>query len=190
MRRIVLLPAFSPETWLQLVAQESVTNVFLVPTMLSRIVDKLDDKTTAGLSSLRAIAYGGGQMPLELIKRALDLFPNTEFTNAYGLTETSSTIALLGHEEHRLAQTSEDCAVRARLASVGRPLPTVELEIRDSEAAPFPPVNTVKSMFVVIKYPGSTVSAALSMPTAGFPHAMRAGWMRRVTFFSPVALTT
>ena len=138
MRRIVLLPAFSPEAWLQLVAQESVSNVFLVPTMLSRIVDKLDDKTTAGLSSLRAIAYGGGQMPLELIKRALDLFPNTEFTNAYGLTETSSSIALLGHEEHRLAQTSEDCAVRARLASVGRPLPTVELEIRDSEGRSLP----------------------------------------------------
>ena len=136
MRRVVMLPAFSAEAWLQLAAQESVTNAFLVPTMLSRIVDKLDDKTSAGLSSLKAIAYGGGHMPLELIKRALDLFPDTEFTNAYGLTETSSTIALLGPEEHRLAQTSEDCAVRDRLASVGRPLPTLELEIRDAEGRP------------------------------------------------------
>lgn len=138
MRRIVLLPAFDPDDWLRLATQEGVTNAFLVPTMLARIVERLDAGAEADLSSLRAIAYGGGRMPQELIERVLALFPDTDFTNAYGLTETSSTIALLGPEDHRIAYNSDDPAVRARLGSVGRPLPTVEIEIRDEEGRLLP----------------------------------------------------
>ncbi len=132
-RRIVMLPAFAPEAWLKLAEAERVTNAFVVPTMLSRIIEALDDGTQADISSLRAISYGGGKMPLEIIHRALDLFPATGFTNAYGLTETSSTVALLGPDEHRAAHSSDDPKIRARLASVGMPLPTVEIEIRDEE---------------------------------------------------------
>jgi acyl-CoA synthetase (AMP-forming)/AMP-acid ligase II len=131
MRRIVLLPAFDPDTWLELAAAERATHAFLVPTMLARIIARLDGGSSARLATLQAIAYGGGRMPAELIERALELFPATGFTNAYGLTETSSTIALLGPEDHRAACASADAGVRARLGSVGRPLPTVEIEIRD-----------------------------------------------------------
>ncbi len=138
MRRIVLLPAFDPDHWLSLAAAERVTNVFLVPTMLSRILSRLDKGAAPDLSALRAVAYGGGKMPVELIERALDLLPETDFTNAYGLTETSSTIALLGPAEHRAARASRDPAVRARLGSVGRPLPTVQIEIRDEDGKPLP----------------------------------------------------
>ena len=88
---------------------------------------------------MQSIAYGGGRMPLELITRALELFPETGFTNAYGLTETSSTIALLGPDEHREAHRASDEKTRARLASVGRPLPTVEIEIRDEDGRVLPP---------------------------------------------------
>jgi len=133
MRRIALLPAFDPDAWLALAASERVTNAFVVPTMLARIIARIDEGVKPDLSALQAIAYGGGRMPLELIARALQLFPQTQFTNAYGLTETSSTIALLGPEDHRAAAASSDPAVRARLGSVGRPLPTVEIEIRDEE---------------------------------------------------------
>ena len=138
LRKMVMLPAFEPDDWLRLVAAERVTNAFVVPTMLSRIIERIDAGAQADLSSLRAIAYGGGRMPVPLIKRALELFPDTGFTNAYGLTETSSTIALLGPGDHRDALTSGDAAVQARLGSVGRPLPTVELEIRDEEGQPLP----------------------------------------------------
>ncbi len=138
MRKIVMLPAFEPEAWLNLVAAEKVSSAFVVPTMLSRIILRLDEGVEADLSSLKSIAYGGGRMPLELIEKALDLFPTTNFTNAYGLTETSSTVALLGPEDHRAAHTSSDPAVRARLASVGKPLPTIELEIRDEEGKLLP----------------------------------------------------
>jgi acyl-CoA synthetase (AMP-forming)/AMP-acid ligase II len=139
MRRILLLPAFDPDAWLALASGERATNAFVVPTMLGRIIGRLDAGVNADISTLRAVAYGGGRMPLELIERALELFPSTGFTNAYGLTETSSTIALLGPDEHREAHASSDPAVRARLASVGKPLPTVEIEIRDEEGRALAP---------------------------------------------------
>jgi acyl-CoA synthetase (AMP-forming)/AMP-acid ligase II len=137
-RRIVLLPAFDPDGWLALATAERVSNAFLVPTMLSRIITNMDAGAKADLPALRAVAYGGGRMPVELIHRALELFPNCGFTNAYGLTETSSTIALLGPEEHRAAHASSDPAVRARLGSVGRPLPTVQIEVRDDDGKALP----------------------------------------------------
>ncbi|WP_296675651.1 class I adenylate-forming enzyme family protein [Novosphingobium sp.] len=137
-RRIVLLPSFAPEDWLKLVDAEKVSNAFVVPTMLSRIIQAMDKGVRADVSSLRAIAYGGGKMPLELIHHALDLFAECGFTNAYGLTETSSTVALLGPEEHRRAHAASDPAQRARLASVGKPLPTIELEIRDEDGRVLP----------------------------------------------------
>ncbi len=77
------------------------------------------------MASLRAIAYGGGKMPLSVIEQAMTLFPNADFTNAYGLTETSSTIAVLGPQDHRDAVASDVDAVR-RLA----PLPDTAAELR------------------------------------------------------------
>ncbi|GIX30254.1 MAG: hypothetical protein KatS3mg124_0726 [Porticoccaceae bacterium] len=139
MRRIVLMPSFDPDQWLRLVEAERVTHAFVVPTMLARILTRLEEGVEADLSSLRAIAYGGGRMPLELIEKALERFPEVDFTNAYGLTETSSTIALLTPEDHRRAFASGDPKVRARLASVGKPLPTVELQIRDEQGRVLPP---------------------------------------------------
>ncbi len=135
-RRIVLLPAFSPEAWLELVADERVSNAFVVPTMLGRIIEALDQAPDADVSSLRGIAYGGGKMPIEVIQSALARFPDAGFTNAYGLTETSSTVALLGPDDHRAALASDDPQVRARLTSVGTPIPTVEVEIRDEAGKP------------------------------------------------------
>ncbi|PEQ11846.1 AMP-dependent synthetase [Novosphingobium sp. PC22D] len=129
-RKIVMLPNFTPEEWLRLVEAEAITNAFVVPTMLTRIITAMENGVTAELSTLRAVAYGGGKMPLEVITKALGLFPEAGFTNAYGLTETSSTVALLGPDDHREAFASDDPKVRARLASLGKPIPTVEMEIR------------------------------------------------------------
>jgi len=130
LRKIVMLPNFTPEGWLGLVETETVTNAFVVPTMLARIVDAMEKGVTANTESLRAIAYGGGKMPLEVIHKALERFPSAGFTNAYGLTETSSTVALLGPDDHREALASDDPKVRARLTSLGQPIPTVEMQIR------------------------------------------------------------
>jgi acyl-CoA synthetase (AMP-forming)/AMP-acid ligase II len=132
-RRVVQLPNFTAEAWIDLARREKVTNAFVVPTMLARIVEKLEGAETAGMPHLRAISYGGGKMPLSIIERAMKLFPDTDFTNAYGLTETSSTISVFGPQDHRTAAASSDEAVRRRLVSVGQALPSVEVEIRGEE---------------------------------------------------------
>ena len=137
-RRVVQLPRFDAAEWLALARRERVTNAFVVPTMMARIVDALEDADNAELPDLRALSYGGGKMPLTVIERAMALFPETDFTNAYGLTETSSTVTLLGPDDHRLAAAADDPAVRRRLVSVGRALPTVEIEVRDEEGRSLP----------------------------------------------------
>ena len=138
-RRIVQLPSFSAEAWLDLARSERVSNAFVVPTMLARVVDALASAESADLPHLRALSYGGGKMPQPVIERAMKLFPNTDFTNAYGLTETSSTISLLGPDDHRAAARSHDPEIRRRLASVGRPLPSVEVQIRGEAGNPLGP---------------------------------------------------
>ncbi len=130
-RRQVQLPNFDAGTWLRLAEKEAITNAFVVPTMLARIVEEIEAGAGAAPSSLRALAYGGGKMPLPVIDRAMRHFPEADFTNAYGLTETSSTIAVLGPQDHREAFASDAPSARRRLGSAGRPLPGVEVEIRD-----------------------------------------------------------
>ncbi len=137
-RRMVQLPAFDPGDWLMLAARHRISNAFLVPTMLQRLVEHLG-KTPPDLPALRALAYGGGRMPPAIVERAMELLPRVDFTNAYGLTETSSTIALLDPADHRAARAASDPALRARLGSVGRALPMVDIAIRDEAGAVLPP---------------------------------------------------
>lgn len=141
-RRIVQLESFSPEGWVDLARRERITNAMVVPTMLVRIVDELERSGDVGLPHLRAISYGGAKMPLAVIEKAMQLLPDTGFTNAYGLTETSSTLTVLTPEDHRIAVASDDPDVRRRLSSLGRALPSVELEIRDEDGAAVPPGRT------------------------------------------------
>ncbi|HXQ14887.1 MAG TPA: class I adenylate-forming enzyme family protein [Caulobacteraceae bacterium] len=137
-RRTVHLPAFTPEIWVDEAVAEKVTHAMVVPTMLGRILDVLE-KRREHLPHLKAISYGGGRMPQPTIERALRILPHVDFVNAYGLTETSSTIAVLGPDDHREAISSSDEAVRRRLGSVGRPLPQLEVEIRDPDGKVLPP---------------------------------------------------
>jgi acyl-CoA synthetase (AMP-forming)/AMP-acid ligase II len=133
-RRIVYLPAFTAEQWVAVAAAEGITHAMVVPTMLDRILDVMRE-TGETLPALRALSYGGGKMPEPVIARALAMLPHVDFVNAYGLTETSSTIALLGADDHRAAFASGDPAIRRRIASVGQPLPSVELEIRREDGS-------------------------------------------------------
>lgn len=128
-RKMVYLTKFEAGEWLRLANVEGVTSGTVVPTMLDRIVAELV-RGAAAPSSLRNLAYGGSKVPLPLVRRALDLLPDVGFVNAYGLTETSSTIAVLTPEDHRAAHESDDTDIRKRLGSVGRPVPGIEVEIR------------------------------------------------------------
>lgn len=137
-RRIVYLPTFDAHDFARTVSAESITHAMVVPTMLARVLAAMKEEGH-DLSSLRHLSYGGGRMPLELIERAMKLLPHVSFVNAYGLTETASTVSVLTPEDHREAMQNTDPAVRRRLGSVGRPLPTVEVEIRDAEGRVLPP---------------------------------------------------
>ncbi|MEU1165961.1 fatty acid--CoA ligase family protein [Streptomyces sp. NPDC005921] len=132
-RRALTLEQFTPEGWLDLVRRQRITNAMVVPTMLARIMDT--DGLDRSVPSLRALAYGGARMPVRVVETALRAWPHVDFVNAYGLTETSSTITVLGPREHRTAVASDDPAVRARLGSAGLPVPGVELEVRDPSGA-------------------------------------------------------
>lgn len=136
-RTIAQLAAFDPEEWIALARKAKVTHAMVVPTMLKRLIEVLEEEG-GGLPDLRLMSYGGGRMPLTIIEKAMALLPHVDFVNAYGLTETSSTIALLGPDDHRTAMASGDSWVRRRLESVGRPLPTLELDIRDETGVSVP----------------------------------------------------
>ena len=131
-RRIVPLPRFDPEAWIDLVQAEGVTHTMLVPTMLARIVDSLDRRGEA-LESVRFVSYGGGKSHRTVVERALELFPAAGFSHAYGLTETSSTVCVMGPDDHRRWAASDDPDDRARLTSAGRPLPGVEISVRRAD---------------------------------------------------------
>lgn len=131
-RKMVYLTHFDAKEWIRLVSEEGVTSATVVPTMLDRIVTELECNPTP-LPTLRTLAYGGSKVALPLVRKALELLPDVGFVNAYGLTETSSTIAVLTPEDHRAAHTATDETTRKRLGSVGRPVPGIEVQIRGDD---------------------------------------------------------
>jgi acyl-CoA synthetase (AMP-forming)/AMP-acid ligase II len=146
-RKMVYLPNFDAQEWVRLINAEHVTTATVVPTMLDRIITVLEngDGTAIELPSLRNLAYGGSKVGLPLVRRALELLPNVGFVNAYGLTETSSTIAVLTPDDHRAAQAAEAAEapdLARRLGSVGQAVAGIELQIRDEAGNVLPPGET------------------------------------------------
>ncbi|MGH9025692.1 MAG: class I adenylate-forming enzyme family protein [Acidimicrobiia bacterium] len=135
-RRIVYLDTFDPVRWCDVARRERITHAMVVPTMLARILECAGDE---GVPTLRSLAYGGAKMPTPVIERALERLPDVDFTNAYGLTETSSTITVLGPDEHRAAMATDEPRVRARLSSAGKPVPGVEIVLLDERGQPCEP---------------------------------------------------
>jgi len=80
-------------------------------------------------------------MPLEVIKKAIEMMPWVRFINAFGQTETTSTITVLGTKDHIIEGTEEEKEKKLkRLASsIGRPLPDVLVKIVDEQGNELPP---------------------------------------------------
>ncbi|WP_050616120.1 class I adenylate-forming enzyme family protein [Bacillus testis] len=153
-RRMILLSQFDAGSWLQAVEKEKTTHAFLVPTMLSQVMNH-PAFTSTDMNSLESLSYGAAPMPLPVIKKAIELFPDTvSFANAFGMTETTSTVCVLDPEDHKLNGTPEENQKKLeRLASVGRPLPDVEILILNEDNEPAAPksignvyVRTAKAM--------------------------------------------
>jgi len=130
-RTLVMQRQFEAQSWMELVEKEKVDRAMMVPTMLKQLMDH----QTFGkynLSSLKVITYGAAPMPISVMKRALEAFSGVNFINAFGQTETASTITMLAPEDHVLTGNSEEIERKLkRLTSIGRPLPDVEMKIVD-----------------------------------------------------------
>jgi len=139
-RTLVLMRQFETEEWLKMVQAERATRAMLVPTMLKWVVDHPDFRKY-DLSSLKVITYGAAPMPFEVIKKAIGEMPWVRFINAFGQTETASTITSLGPEDHVIKGTEEekDKKLKRLACSIGKPLADVEIRIVDDEGKALPP---------------------------------------------------
>jgi len=175
-RRLVYLQHFSAAEWVDLAVAEAVTHAMVVPTMLGRILQVLRERDEK-LPALRHLSYGGGRMPIALVEEALGLLPHVGLVNAYGLTETSSTIAVLGPDDHRDAIASSDPDVRMRLGSVGRPLPNLEVEVRDPLGAALPPGTHGEIWVRGEQVSGEYLGRAATLSPDGWLATNDGGWL-------------
>ncbi len=179
-RTLVLMRQFDAATWLRLVERERVTHAFLVPTMVKQLLDA-PELGTRDLSSLQSLAYGGAAMPLSVVRRAIETFPPTVgFVNAFGQTETTSTLTILGPEDHRLTGSEVEVEAKLRrLTSIGRPLPDVELKVVDDSGTELPPGAVgeivVRTPRVMKGYAGD--AGASGVDDDGWLHTRDMGWI-------------
>ncbi len=127
-RMVFLDGRFDPEKVMQLVEREKIQTWGAIPTMLHRVVHhpRVRDYD---LSSLNAVSFGGAPTPPETIDRAREVLPiEPSFANAYGLTET-----------HGVATSNAGKSLLARKTSAGRPIPVLDLEVRDESGKALAP---------------------------------------------------
>lgn len=119
----------NPGGILNTMEREKVTHIIIVPTLLNAICNT-PEVHSCDLSSLKLIVYGGAIMPVEQLKRAMNIF-KCGFMNGYGTTEAGPTISVLKPVEHIRALADEN--QKKKLASCGRAIVGVETRVVDSE---------------------------------------------------------
>ncbi|MDY6842976.1 MAG: long-chain-fatty-acid--CoA ligase [Thermodesulfobacteriota bacterium] len=181
-RTLLLLKQFEVKEWLNTVQEERATRAMLVPTMLKQVIEH-EDFFQYDLSSLEVITYGAAAMPFEVIKRAIVFFPHVSFINAFGQTETCSTITTLGPEDHHLEGTEKEKEKKLKRlsSSIGRPLQDVEIRIIDENGNPLPP-NEVGEIVaqgprIMSGYWGDEEKTAQAFTSDGWLRTSDRGWM-------------
>ena len=128
--KLVLMPPgrFDPDAAMATIEREKITSFGGVPTIMWRIVESphFDDYD---LSTVVRVSYGGAPAAPELVQRIHERFPKVRKTlaTAYGLTESASVAT---------SNTGDD--YRTHPDSVGRPAPTVEIGVVDTDGRPLP----------------------------------------------------
>ena len=171
-RTLVVMRQFEPLEWLALAQTHQVNRAMLVPTMLKRVIDH-PRFHEFDLSSLSVITYGAAPMPMEVIRHAIDVFPAARFINAFGQTETASTITMLPPDDHVLEGTPEEIERKLkRLTSIGIPLEDVEVRIVDEDGGP-----VVQGEVGEIVARGARMMAGYWQQEAATRDAIRSGWI-------------
>jgi len=160
---------FDARAFVDLVRRESVTSVFLVPTMLVRLLEAVAERP--GRTPLRSIVYGGASMPADRLERGLELL-GAVFVQIYGLTESNWPVTALGREDHIVGGSPE--ARRKRLMSCGRPTAVGELRIvagggREARAGE-PGEILVRGRNTMLGYWGTTARDAKGLDADGWMH--------------------
>jgi len=162
----VFIPKFEPEQTLQLIEKQQVTNCTLVPTMINMLVNTPNARQY-DLSSLKRLAYGASPMPEAVLKGAQELIPNTEFSQAYGMTELSPIITLLAPEFHDF-----EGPFAHRVRSAGNVVLTGEIRVVDEYDQPLPNGSIGE---VIAR--GPTVMKGYWRREAETAEAKKNGWM-------------
>jgi fatty-acyl-CoA synthase len=117
---VIPAPLFDPAATLAAVEQERCTSLYGVPTMfISELA--LPDFDRYELGSLRTGIMAGSPCPVEVMKRVMTEMHMSEVAISYGMTETSPVST----------QTRRDDDLGRRTATVGRPLPHIEVKVVD-----------------------------------------------------------
>lgn len=175
-RTLAMMRQFEVKEWMATVQRTKATRAMLVPTMLKRVIDD-PDFSKYDLSSLKVITYGAAPMPFEVIKKAIEVLPEVRFINAFGQTETASTICMLGPEDHdlRCEPKLKEKKLRRLQASIGHPLPDVEMKVIDPDTGKDLPIG--ETGMIVAR--GPRVMSGYWKDTEKTKQAMTAeGWLR------------
>ena len=171
-RTLIVMRQFEPLEWMRLVQDTRANRAMLVPTMLKTLLEH-PNFSKYDLSSLSVITYGAAPMPLEVIKDAITKLPSSRFINAFGQTETASTITMLPPDDHILEGSPEEIEIKLkRLTSIGKPLDDVEVTIVDEEGQP---VSEGETGEIVAR--GSRMMAGYWQEESATQDAMRDGWI-------------
>jgi acyl-CoA synthetase (AMP-forming)/AMP-acid ligase II len=161
----LILPQFEEGPVLRWMQSGKLTGAFLVPTMISRLLD--DPRVSDGsYNGLRSIIYGGAPMTPALLRRAMRTF-GCDFINAFGAATEGGLQASLSAADHRRAAAGADHL----LGSIGKPAFAVDLRLvtengKDAERG---------EVGEIVTRSGAVMSGYLEMP-AETGRAIRDGW--------------
>ena len=188
-RTLAIMRQFDVKQWMETVQKEKANRAMLVPTMLKRVIDD-PDFNKYDLKSLKVITYGAAPMPFEVIKKAIEVMPWARFINAFGQTETASTITALGPEDHVLHGISpqeKEKRLRRLAGSIGRPLPDVEMKVIDEEGRELPPGETgeivARGPRIMGGYWKDPEKTAKAMTKDGWLRTSDMGWKDEENYF-------
>jgi long-chain acyl-CoA synthetase len=126
------MPQFRAPRVLQAIERHGVSDIIAVPSMLQSLLDDPGFRAER-VQGLTRIAFGAAPMPPDLLDRALAAWPNAEFFQAYGMTETAGALCMNPPANHR-----PEARARGLLNSVGRPGLGAEIIIADEDGRELP----------------------------------------------------
>lgn len=162
----VFTPRFDPLGFLQAVSSEHVTNVTLVPTMISMFLNH-PRFGEFDLSSLKRIYFGAAPMPDGVLRAALAKMPAVAFQQAWGMTELSPIATTM---EPRFSVV--DGPYAGRLRSCGQPVCLAEVRVVDAGGREVP-----RGEIGEVSVRGPTVMQGYWNQSEATAQVLRNGWI-------------